>query len=125
MGINRAIRDARRFITNGGFNVSITLTPNNGGDDVVVQGVTSRHNIEFDQEGYPINSTNAHVVLVESVLTEAGITVRNGRDEVALEGFLMSYIDGTGTSRTYKIVETRPSETFGLIICIMGRYGTN
>jgi len=122
--INRAIRDSKRFVTAGGFNVPITLTPPVG-DNVTVEGIASRHHIEFDQDGYPINSTNAHVLLSETALTDVGLTVRNSRDEVQLEGYIMEYTDGTGTLRKYKIVQTRPSETLGLIVCIMGRYGSN
>lgn len=124
MSIDRAIRDARKIVTSGGFNVSITLTPPVG-DSVIVQGLASRHHIEFDSEGYPINTTNAHATFVESVLVESGLTVRNNRDEVDLSNYLMSYVDGTGKERTYKIIQVRPSETLGLIICVMGRYGTN
>lgn len=124
MSIDRAIRDAKRIVTSGGFNSSVTLTPTTGAG-VVVQGVTSRHHIEFDQDGYPINSTNAHVLFSETDLVDKGFTVRNARGEVALDGWLATWTDGTGTARTYKIVQTKPSETLGLIICTVGRYGTN
>lgn len=125
MSIEKAIRDAKRFTTAGGFNVPITVTPPGGGDPVIVQGIPTRHVLEFDAQGYPINSTNAHVLFSESALTDAGFTVRNADDVVALENFLVSYVDGTNVRRTYKIIQTKPSETLGLIVCIIGRYGTN
>jgi len=124
MGINRAIRDAKRFITTGGFNVEMTLEPPVG-DSVIIQGLATRRTLEFDQDGYPVNSSLAHVLLVESSIVEAGVTVRNARGEVALENHLISWTDGTGTLRKYKIVQTLPSETVGLITCKLGRYGTN
>lgn len=124
MSIDRAIRDAKRFVTAGGFNVEMTLEPPVG-DSVIIQGVATRRTLEFDQEGYNVNSTLAHVLLSESALIDAGITVRNARGEVALDGFLISWIDGTGTLRKYKIVQALPSETLGLITCKLGRYGTN
>ena len=124
MSIERAIRDAQRFVTGGGFNSTLLLTPPNG-DEGAVQGVSSRHHIEFDQDGYPINSTNAHVLLSENALTALGLTIRNSRDEVALDGWIVKWTDGTGSQRSYKIVQTKPSETLGLIICTVGRYGTN
>ena len=125
MSIANAISDVKRFVTTGGFGIDIVLTPPGGADPVTVKGITSRHHITYDNEGYPLNSTNSHVTLVESSLTDAGITVRNSRDDVALENFLLRYTDGTGTERTYKIVQTKPSETLGLIICEVGRYGSN
>lgn len=124
MSIQRAIRDAQRFVTSGGFNSTLLLTPPNG-DEIAVQGIPSRHHIEFDQDGYPINSTNAHVLLSENSLTALGLTIRNSRDEVALDGWVVKWMDGTGRQRSYKIIQTKPSETLGLIICTIGRYGTN
>lgn len=125
MSIDRAIRDARQIVTKGGFNVAITLTLPNVVDPVVVQGLASRHHIEFDENGYPINASNSHLLLSENDLTSLGLTVRNAKGNVALEGWLASWVDGTGTARTYKIVQTKPSETLGLIICTVGKYGTN
>lgn len=125
MSIDRATRDAKRFVTQGGFSTPLTLTIPNAEGDAIINGIASRHHIEFDQDGYPINSTNAHVLLSENALIEAGLTVRNSRGEVALEGWRVTWTDGTGTARTYKIVQTKPSETLGLIICTIGRYGSN
>lgn len=125
MSIDRAIRDARQIVTKGGFNVAITLTLPNVDDPVVVQGLASRHHIEFDENGYPINASNSHLLLSENDLTSLGLTVRNTKGNVALEGWLASWVDGTGTARNYKIIQTKPSETLGLIICTVGKYGTN
>lgn len=125
MSIDRAIRDARQIVTKGGFNVAITLTLPNVVDPVVVQGLASRHHIEFDENGYPINASNSHLLLSENDLTSLGLTVRNTKGNVALEGWLANWVDGTGTARNYKIIQTKPSETLGLIICTVGKYGTN
>lgn len=124
MSISRAIRDARRIVTGGGFNTPVTLTDPLGVEHAT-QGVCSRHHLEFDTDGYPVNSTNAHILFSETALVDLGLTVRNANDEVDLNAWLATYVDGTGTTRIYKIVQTRPSETLGLIICIVGRYGTN
>jgi hypothetical protein len=124
MSIDRPVRDARKIVTAGGFNTAVTLTTP-AGVETAAQGVCSRHHLEFDTDGYPVNSTNAHILFSETALTALGLTVRNAADEVDLNAWLATYVDGTGVSRTYKIVQTRPSETLGLIICIVGRYGTN
>jgi hypothetical protein len=86
MSIDRAIRDARRIVTGGGFNSPVTVTPLNG-DPIIIQGVTSRHHIEFNQDGYPVNATNAHVIFSETDLVSKGLTVRNSRGEVALDAW--------------------------------------
>jgi len=125
MSIDRAIRDARNIVTKGGFNTSIVLTPVGDIDPITIQGVTSRHHIEFNQDGYPVNATNAHILLSENDLKANGLITRDTRGNVALDAWLASWVDGTGESRTYKIVQTKPSETLGLIICTVGRYGTN
>jgi len=124
MSIDRAIRDARMIVTRGGFNVLCTLTPPSV-EPIEVNAITSRHHLEFDGDGAPINGTNSHVLLSENDLVSKGLTVRNTKGVVALDGWLISWIDGTGTSRTYKIVQTKPSETLGLIVCTVGRYGSN
>ncbi len=125
MSIDRAIRDARTIVTKGGFSVDVTLAIPNVVEPVTCKAITSRHHIEFDENGYPINATNSHVLFSEIDLVSLGLTVRNAKGNVALEGWLVSWIDGTGANKTYKIVQTKPSETLGLIICIVGRYGTN
>ena len=125
MSIDRAIRDARAIVTKGGFSVDVTLTLPNETEPIVCKAITSRHHIEFDENGYPVNATNSHILLSENDLVSLGLTVRNSKGNVALEGWLVSWIDGTGANKTYKIVQTKPSETLGLIICIVGRYGTN
>lgn len=124
MSLNRAIEDARRIITDGGFNVTITLTSPLS-VDYTVQGVASRRHLEYDQEGYSINSTLIHATLVEAELIAQGIEVRNERGEVSLGKWLLTYTDATNTERTYSIIQTRPSETLGLIVCILQRYGVN
>jgi len=125
MSIERAIRDARQIVARGGFSVSITLLPLGALDPTITKGVASRHNIEFDENGYPINATNSHITLSENELTNLGLTTRNAKGNVNLDGWLATWTDGTGTARTFKIVQTKPSETLGLIICTLGRYGTN
>jgi len=125
MSIENAIADAKRIVTEFGFSIDIQFSRYNDTDFVTIKGITSRHNLQFDAEGYPINSTNAHVLVNEEELNEKGVTVRNDRDEVDLTGSIVRFMDGTRTDRDYKVIENQPSETLGLIVLIIARYGTN
>lgn len=125
MSIDRAIRDSRRFVTGAGFSLPVLIRTPQNPEFVEVRGLTSRHHLEVDGDGYPVNSTNSHVTLSEPALVASGFTVRNSRSEVDLSNWVIKWTDGTGTERSYKIISAMPSETLGLIICTVARYGSN
>lgn len=75
----------------------------------------SKHRINVDQDGVPINEKNIHVSVSESALTAVSYPVRNASDEVDFLNHRVTVKDSTNTSVTYKIVEWWPDETIGLI----------
>jgi hypothetical protein len=123
MSLERAITDWKRFTLNGGFEVDITLTPPVG-DPVSVKGLGTKHHNSVGTDGLPINSKNVHISLIESDLTEKGITVRDVNGEVNLRNYLANFIDSSGVLKNYIIKETFPDETVGVITCILGDYGS-
>jgi len=123
MSLDRAKADMKRFVISGGFQVPITLTPT-GGDPVSVSSLGTKHHNSIGSDGLPINSKNAHVSFVESDLTDKGLTVRDSNKEINLRNWRVSFADSSGVVKNYIIKETFPDETLGLIVCILGDYGS-
>lgn len=122
--LNIARRDAKKYITKGGFEVDIILT---SPADVVLAttGLASKHWINFDADGNSINSKNAHICISESDLSDNGYPVRNADEEIYLKDHRVSVKDSSGILKEFVIKEWFPSETVGLIVCILGDYELN
>lgn len=122
--LKKARRDARRFMK-GGFSEPIGLITPDGATRADTFGLASKHFINFDTDGLPVNSKNAHICLDESDLVEKGYSARNLTGEISLINHKIEVKDSTGVIKNYVIQETFPDETLGLIVCILGDYGTN
>jgi hypothetical protein len=120
----KARRDAKRIMM-GGFSEDITITTPDDLVTVNTKGLASKHYINFDSDGLPINSKNAHICLDELDLLDKGYTVRNSINEVSILNHKVNVGDSTGIVKNYIITETFPDETIGLIVCILGDYGIN
>ncbi|MCM8906772.1 hypothetical protein, partial [Tenacibaculum finnmarkense] len=107
------------IITKGGFQVDIQLETANGDKIVDIKGLATKHFINYDSDGLPINSKNVHVNISEKDLTDLGYIVRNAKHEVALLNHKVRFKDSTDVVRSYKVSENYPDETLGLIVCIL------
>lgn len=114
-----ARKDAVNIITKGGFEVDITLETSRGDKIVSLKGLASKHFINFDSDGLPINSKNVHICVSEEELKSLNYPVRNNKTEVSLLNHIITYKDSTGFSSRYKVSENFPDETLGLIVCIL------
>lgn len=103
------------------FGVSITLVSSTVTKTVV--GLHTKHHLGIDTDGNMVNTKNAHIAISESNLT--GYPVRNAKGEVSMRGHLVLCKDSTGVEKTYKIEQTFPDETVGLIVIILGDYATS
>lgn len=121
MSLARAKYDWIRFATNGGFEVSMTLTPPVGQSKTVL-GLATKHHNSIGTDGLPVNSKNVHCSLIESYLTGQGYTVRNSSGEVNLRNHKVSFADSSGVVKNYIIKETMPDETTGVITCTLVDY---
>lgn len=122
MSLDRAIQDLKRF-SQGEFTAEITFTQPSGGggtSPVTVRGFVSKHNLTIDPEtGNPINAKNAHISVQESVLTDAGYVTRSG-NEISLYQHQVEWTDASGISFKFLIDDVMPSETFGLLVLMLG-----
>ena len=123
--LEAARRDARKMVSSMGFEEDIKLQTPNGGLLLELKGLHSKHWLKFDTDGNAINSKNAHVTIHESFLRENSYPVRNqNTGEIDLINHIVSVKDESSIEKHYVIIETMPSETLGIIICILGDYSS-
>lgn len=116
---NLAKRDSKHFVTKGGFEENINLSNPQGDKTIDITGFATKHHINFDSDGLPVNTKNVHICISEDDLVAAEYPVRNAKQEVALLKHIVVFKDSTGNDKHYQINETFPDETLGLIVCIL------
>jgi hypothetical protein len=122
-GILQAARkDARAYVTKGGFEEDIELISVDGTISVNITGLATKHHITFDTDGNAVNEKNVHICIVESVLCDLGYPVRDASGEVNLRRHLVNFPDSTGIMKNYIVRENLPDEALGLIVCILEDY---
>lgn len=116
--LDTARMDAKNIVQ-GEFSSPCTITNPQRSVSVSLSALATKHHIIINPEtGQPINAKNAHICLSETKLNELGYITRvNG--EVSLVGHFINVSDSTGIVKKYKISETWPNETLGLIVCIL------
>ena len=117
-----AKRDAKHFVTNGGFEVSIDMVTPSKDKTISLTGFATKHWINFDTDGNPVNSKNVHICIDESILIANGYPHRNAKNEIFLKNHIISFPDSSGVVKNYVVRENFPDETLGLIVCILGDY---
>ena len=121
--LKQARQDAQKIINSGGFEEEITISNPSGILIVQVKGLHSKHWLVHDTDGNLVNGKNAHITISEKELNEKGIVTRNANTgNVDLKNFRVSVKDSTEFEKKYIINECFPSETFGLIVCILGDF---
>jgi hypothetical protein len=124
MTLALAREDWNKFLTSGGFEVDLTLTPPDPYIPIQIKGIYAKHHNSISTEGIPINARLTRISFLESDLILAEYPVRNSSGEIAIVRHLVDFVDSTGTSKRYIIKETFPDETVGVITCILGDYGS-
>lgn len=117
--LQSARADAKKYITEGGFEDNINITTPSGSISLDTTGWATKHHINFDTDGAPINAKNAHICLDEQKLTDAGYPVRVN-EEVKLRDHRIVVKDSSGIDKNYIVKENFADETLGLIVCILG-----
>lgn len=119
MSIEQARKDLQA-ISQADFSVDIKIT-NLANLSVTIKGLTSLHHLGIDPEnGTQVNTKNVHCSLSEVKLNSLGYTTRNASNEVNLKGHKVEFKNALGITGKYRINETYPNETLGLIVCILG-----
>ncbi len=116
----RARQDAKKIVTNLGFQSDVFLINPLFMAFIQLKGLTSKHWIQFDTDGSPINAKNVHLNLVEEDIQELGFETRGKNGNVNLLDYYVIVQDSTNVYRNYQVKEVYPNESLGLIVFILG-----
>lgn len=112
-------RDAKRFVTSGGYQVDITISNPDRSKTENITGWAVVHAISFDSDGNQVNTKISRATIDEELLVQKGFTVRNAKGEVALLKFKVSFKDSSGEMRYFNVRENLPDQNLGLIMLIL------
>ena len=116
--------DIRRFTADsGGFAVPIVFTTSGRVDPVVtvtINGVAVKHNTTVGPMGEQISTSTARVMVTEQVMIGAGYPTRDGSNNIALKGDIVSYADAEGNTYTGIIRQVSPNNMTDLITLTLG-----
>lgn len=135
--LNNARKDALKINKAIGWEDDIKLSTPDNSLTANLKGIHTKHHLAFDDLGQRVNAKNAHVLIAEKDLLNAfnpdfdtdfntdfksmkSYPYRNQTGNVALLGHFVDVADSNGDVKKFIINETYPSETFGLIVCILG-----
>lgn len=117
-----AKRDAKRIITQGGFEEDLELITPNGSLTISLTGFATKHWITYDTDGNAINSSNIHITVSENDLQTLAYPYRDANGKVKLINHKVNFIDSSGNVGNYIVLENYPDETLGLIVLILRFY---
>lgn len=118
--LQQARKDALKINKAIGWEEDIKLSTPDNTLTINLKGIHTKHHISFDDVGQRINAKNAHILISEKDLNELLYPYRNSTGNIALIGHKVEVADFNGDIKKFIINETYPSETFGLIVCILG-----
>jgi hypothetical protein len=113
-------RDAKQFVTSGGYQVDIKLTTPDNSKTINITGWAAKIAWSFDSDGNQVNTSNAHITIDENLLIEASYPYRNAKKEVAMLQHQVSYTDSAGQLRDYRVRENLPNDNLGLLYLVLG-----
>jgi len=115
--------DIKNIVENANdFGVPMTLLAPDYGETAVINGLHSKTHLQIDTDGNPVNAKNAHISFHENATGIGDYPIRNAAGEVDLKDHKVTVADSTGLNITYKIEDTYPNETTGLIVCLLGDF---
>lgn len=113
-------KDARRYATSSGWEEDIQLSTPDQSLSVPLKGWHTKHKINQDTDGGIVASTNVHILLAEDDLIAVSYPYRNSRNQVIeLKEHKVAAKNNAGQIIDYVIKESHPSESLGLIVCIL------
>ena len=111
----QARKDAKHVVTKLGFQNDVFLINNLSMNFIQLKGLTSKHWIQFDSDGSPINAKNVHLNLIEKDIQELGFETRGKNGNVNLLDYYVIVQDSTNNYKIYQV-----KEVLGLIVFILG-----
>lgn len=118
--LNVARKDALKINKAIGWEEDIKLSTPDNSISVDLKGIHTKHHQSFDDLGQRVNAKNAHILISERDLLSFTYPYRNITGNVHLIGHNVEVSDSNGDIKSFIVTETYPSETLGLIVCILG-----
>lgn len=119
----QARKDAIKYLTKGGFQENISLETPSKSQIIDITGIYTSHHKSYDTEGSPVNSKSSHILIKEKDLIDANYPYKNPRTgNIDLKKHRILVKNSSNVVQKYIINEAYPSETFGLISCILGQF---
>ncbi len=113
-----AQKDTQKYNANGSDSVTATLDDTNG-NVAEVGGRASSHNQSYDsQDGAPVNQPQSNITFSMTELISSGFVFRDSRKQISMKGWIVEWVD-LGKTINGTIVETKPDESLGLIVCFI------
>lgn len=122
MSLRRQAADDLRLIVEdvAAFGWSIVVT-NPAGEAFDVVGLSGDVGLTIDPEtGVAVIGRRAHVALTFASLASVGTPI--GMASTVGKPWRVTFPDIGGTSREFKVVETAPDQTLGLLVCLLESY---
>ena len=116
----QARKDAKHVVTKLGFQNDVFLINNLSMNFIQLKGLTSKHWLQFDSDGSPINAKNVHLNLIEKDIQELGFETRGKNGNINLLDYYVIVQDSTNNYKKYQVKEVYPNESLGMIIFILG-----
>lgn len=116
----QARKDAKHVVTKLGFQNDVFLINNLSMNFIQLKGLTSKHWLQFDSDGSPINAKNVHLNLIEKDIQELGFETRGKNGNVNLLDYYVIVQDSTNNYKKYQVKEVYPNESLGMIVFILG-----
>ena len=116
----QARKDAKHVVTKLGFQNDVFLINNLSMNFIQLKGLTSKHWLQLDSDGSPINAKNVHLNLIEKDIQELGFETRGKNGNVNLLDYYVIVQDSTNNYKKYQVKEVYPNESLGLIVFILG-----
>lgn len=122
--LDMARKDAKKIATSVGWEEEIQISSPDKSKSLSIKGWHTKHKIPVQTDGGQISTRNAHILISEDDLIDYPVRdEKNGR--IDLKNHFVDVADSTGVVKNFVINESHPSETFGLIVCILGEYTAN
>ena len=116
----QARKDAKHVVTKLGFQNDVFLINNLSMNFIQLKGLTSKHWLQLDSDGSPINAKNVHLNLIEKDIQDLGFETRGKNGNVNLLDYYVIVQDSTNNYKIYQVKEVYPNESLGLIVFILG-----
>lgn len=103
------------------WSIPISFTSANGLQTASVVGVSSKQSMYMDITNYQFQNKNAHIRIVTKDIVDANpmFPIRNIYGEIDMNGCIANCKDSSDNTIKYKVVQTLPNETLGVIILLL------